>query len=324
MKKILLITLLSLFSAYCQEDEEPNTFVFPTIAETEQQPTVESLTAEARININNLPALYAKFYPGSDIKDLEFFFTIPLAHTFKNKVEHLPVPDKNRLLQEVAKIFTPSERWPSKRNFLTLIIDAGANVNTSILAGNETPSTFLGESVINNDFQGVQFAIDHKANIFNKRGNLYPLMLAKDIRIARLLLEHNALEPFKGDQNLQLQLLLLYTQPAYPYQLLKLYKDRDLRIPSSNGILLNNLCYGADKTTSQQFFEKFLILYKAGAVDLIARSSSGKTALEIIKGKDQNNPTVKLARKLLEDLEKNPELWQSQIKSVQQAQANLL
>lgn len=171
MKKLLLITLLFLkASLFCSEDALSYVFPDPETIKHEEPDTIKSLADRVKMNISHLPALYEKFYPQEDIKNLDFFFAIPVAQNFKKDIESLPLDDKNLLMQEVSKIYTGRERWPIKRNFLALIILSGADLNTVIMPSSEHPSTFLQETKKFNDKQGEAFALAIKEMHDSKDG----------------------------------------------------------------------------------------------------------------------------------------------------------
>ncbi len=272
--------------------------------------------------------------------NLPTFLESPKAEEFRQKIEqaHFSMQDKNILMQQIAiSIHTVSERWPAKRNFLALVIDAGADANTPITLRDlpgptriSPQSTFLGECIDCNDFPAVQFAIAHKANTLILKGYDFPLHLSQDVRTSKLLIEHNGFKPFERDEqqpyNAEYRrqaLLAKCMAPTRPYQLLKFYKDLGLNLKfqckAGGWCLLHCLIFWVEKTSPQKFFEKFLILYKAGAVDLEERNGSKETALDMIEKKDQNNPYVQFAQRLLKDLEKKPHIWKSQLLSVKQA-----
>lgn len=318
MKKIIILALFSLSATYCAEQPQWNQ-ITPIFKEIKKE-------IDADLNPLNLP----------------IFLQSPKAEEFRQKIEqaHFSMQDKNILMQQIAiTIHTVSERWPSKRNFLALVIDAGADVNTYITLRDlpdptriSSPSTFLEECLDCNDFPAVEFAIAHKAKTLLLTRNDFQLHLSQDVRISKLLIEHNGFKPFERDErqpyiieSRRQDLVTRCMAPNRPYQLLKFYKDLGLnlnfRCEAGRRSLLHCLISCVEKTSPQQFFEKLLILYKAGAVDLEERNDRKDTALDMIEKKDQNNPYVQFAQRLLKNLEKKPHIWKSQLLSVEQAKA---
>jgi hypothetical protein len=295
MKKIILLTSLFLaLSSSCQEQQEdPVTPIFNEIRQ-------EIISAN----------------PESPEWDLEIFLRSPKAAEFKQKIQPLPRADKNRLILKIGQMQQIKAEWPAKRDFLAISVEAGGDIDTNLNIY-ECPQTFLGDSVWWSDFQAVEFALKYNAYTNSKSRLTFPLELAKNYHIAQLLIDTGALQPIRGNQREEFDLLSRTLLPTRSYQLLKHYSKEGLNFglkDSNEETLLHFLCLYANETKQNEFFEKFSTLYGVHAPNLDARNIEGQTALNIIEGQDQNNETVKLARALLEGLEKNPSLWKNRLK----------
>jgi ankyrin repeat protein len=185
--------------------------------------------------------------------------------------------------------------------------------------------TFLEESALENDVAAVIFALNHNANTALKSSE-YPLALTENYDIAQLLIDKGALEPFQNDPKEAFKLLRNALNFALSYRLLKLYSEKglNLKLKNSDNDTLLHWLYGSFNLKYNKpynFFEKFKTLYKAGAVDLNAKNKFKKTPLDLlndVKETDQDNATVKLARALLEGLEKTPAERRKKLELLQQ------
>lgn len=288
-------------SLYCQEQPEPN--------------PVEIIFNEIKQEINAAPQLRVSDDPENPSEwDLLTFLQSYKAEEFKPKINELALEQKNRLMQKILKIPEDRSPWPAQRDFLALIVEEGGNIDA-----NSPRETFLGKSALYNDLPAVMFAIKHKADPRIKSGSDYPLELTRDLRIAQLLVAQGGLEPIKNNPFHTYKLLSNCMQPRFPYQLLKLYKNNGLNFNLKDTFqwtLLHTLCSWAPNTNPFEFFEKFLTLYQASAVNVQERNNKNETALDSIKQiRNQDNRTVKLARTLLEGLENNPGAWKSKLLS---------
>ncbi len=288
-------------SLYCQEQPEQN--------------PVETIFNEIKQEIAAAGPLSVLVAPKNPTQwDLHTFLQSLKADEFKPKINQLALEQKNRLMQKIFKIPDDVAPWQAQRDFLALIIEEGGDINA-----NSSRETFLGKGALYNDLPAVTFALNHKADTRIKSGSDYPLELTKDLRIAQLLVAHGGLEPIKNSPFHTYKLLSTCMQPQCSYQLLKLYKDQGLNFNLKDTFqwtLLHALCAWAPNTKPFEFFEKFLILYQASAINVQERNNKDETALDSIKQiKNQNNVTVKLARALLEGLENNPGVWKSKLLS---------
>lgn len=322
MFRSILITITFLFAAHCaqQPAQDPVKTIFNEIK--------EEITVAQSTKLLDDPQNPSEW-------DLPTFLDSIKAKEFRLKIRPLSLDQKNRLMNTIQVVFiecvndrSEKKNWRPVRDFLALVVKEGGSIDT-LIGTKYRKATFLGVSTLYSDFPAVTFAITNQSNVLIQNPAFstlkYSLQLATDVRIAQLIISQGGLEPFKNDHTLQYDLLARCMQGKSPYQLLKLYKDQGLNLRVKNELkrtllhdLIQSRFYWMDDTL--QFFEKFLILYKNGAVDLDACDYYNKTVLDYIKAERQEKPVFLFARTLLEDLEKNPDVWKSQILSIEQAQ----
>lgn len=299
MKKLLL-ALLVFTSLYAQEGEETITF--------------DSVFNEIRQDINEARSLN---YMGGFLEkpdpewQLDAFLNSQKAHKIGAQIQQLSQRNKNNLMNKMTNFNFPDRAWPYARDYLALSILAGSCSDTNI-------NSFLERSVLLSDLPATRFALRYGANPQVMIGNLYLLELAKTYPIVKTLVEHGAFIPYQNNPDKQYKLLskCLFNFECQP-QVLEYYRELGINFHNKDyqqTTLLHKLCLQATHLKPSQFFEKFLTLFKAGAVDLNARNTHNSRAIDIITSdEDQNDPTIQLAKRLLTDLEKNPQAWQPQL-----------
>jgi hypothetical protein len=99
------------------------------------------------------------------------------------------------------------------------------------------------------------------------------------------------------------------TKPYYtPDQFLACNKaDLQMQDISSKNTLFHELCMRADQHDKITFFEKLSALYKADAMGLTIYNAEGKTAVDILKTRNQFHQTVILAMRVLRQFKKDQE-----------------
>lgn len=296
-----------------------------------QQPTVRMVDEIFK----KIPDLIIGTVP-AEWENLNAFLTKKIGETFTNLIQPLSQAGKEELM---SKIMRESGKWPTpaiisdrtkrtylvwaiRRDLLAAIIITGLDINTTYSVS-DLEENFLETSIRYNDLQGVNFALQHNAapveNILN----------AKTLPIGQALLnamqKQGTFEQFFNNPQKSFELISNCLQWDYEPRLLGLYsqlskqnviKNLNFNDVGKRGdtllhILISNAPEYKDKPTS--FFEKFLILYKAGAVNLEARNNKNQTPLDILNTQDQTNPAVKLAKSLLIGLKDNPMAWKHKL-----------
>lgn len=249
--------------------------------------------------------------------ELNTFLNSPKAQKIGAQIQRLTQNEKNNLMRQIGTIAVGSLYWPQTRDYLALSIRAGAYVDFHVFPPGSL-RTFLGKSLVHSDFSATSFALEHGAHTQQSAFRLnppvlneYPLGMAKKYRIAKALVEHNGLKPYIDNQEEQFNLLYHIYDSDYETRLFEYYRDLGLNFnlkSRQNSTLLHWLCRGTGsfgRLNPGTFFERFLILFKAGAIDIDARNNDNQRPIDIINNRNQNNQTVIFAKRLLEDLEKH-------------------
>ncbi len=282
-----------------------------------------------------IPAIIIGTVP-AQWENIDKFLTERPGKVFTDLVLPLLQADKERLM---SKIMLESSRWPVpaiitdrtrrtslvwaiRRDLLAAIIATGLDINTTFSVS-ALQENFLEVSIHYNDLQGVNFALQHNAALAEN------ILNAKTLPIGQALLngmqKQGAFEKFFNNPQKLFKLILNCLDFSYEPRLLGLYfqlskkniiknlnfNDVDNKGDTFLHILISNASQYKDKPTS--FFEKFLILYKNGAVNLDARNDKNQTPLDILNTQDQANPAVKLAKSLLTGLKDNPTAWKHKL-----------
>lgn len=253
---------------------------------------------------------------------LKKFLRSQEADEFTQKVYPLPPDDKEQLMRKIYNTLGGDPIWAARRNYLAAIIQTGDTIDTDLGSIIEE-TTFLGDATFRSDKAAVTFALAQGANISIKCLDDYPLCLARNCAIARLLLKKGADVPLKNDPNPNQQFTLL-EQPLSPLgafvnngdnlKLLRLFKKAgfDFQVKDDVGkwTLLHSLCMSATEYQNAGVFSEICTFLLKAGVDWKARDRDDETALDIINSyleDDPCHPILLKAQSLLEKLKNTPQ-----------------